>query len=84
MLPREYEEPFDSVRKMMSTVHRISEDYFFSKHAELASGDSIISADRPDGGKEAAATGRPDSSSGAAKNAAVLGSRTDNHAKYCP
>ena len=37
MLPREYEEPFDSVRKMMSTVHRISEDYFYSNNAKSLS-----------------------------------------------
>jgi P-type Ca2+ transporter type 2C len=77
MLPREYEEPFDSVRKMMSTVHRISEDYFFSKHAKLVSGDSTVSADKPDGGAEAAVD-RPKDSSGTAKSAAVLGSRSDN------
>ncbi|MBM3710650.1 MAG: HAD-IC family P-type ATPase, partial [Actinobacteria bacterium] len=29
MLPRKFEEPFDSNRKMMSTVHEITEDYFF-------------------------------------------------------
>jgi Ca2+-transporting ATPase len=32
LLPREFEEPFDSVRKMMTTIHRISEDYFYSKN----------------------------------------------------
>ncbi|MBM3705893.1 MAG: HAD-IC family P-type ATPase, partial [Actinobacteria bacterium] len=30
LLPRKFEEPFDSTRKMMTTVHKISEDYFFS------------------------------------------------------
>jgi len=34
LLPREFEEPFDSVRKMMTTVHKISEDYFYSKNLE--------------------------------------------------
>lgn len=32
LLPREFEEPFDSIRKMMTTIHRISEDYFYSKN----------------------------------------------------
>ena len=32
LLPREFEEPFDSIRKMMTTVHKISEDYFYSKN----------------------------------------------------
>ena len=32
LLPREFEEPFDSTRKMMTTVHKISEDYFYSKN----------------------------------------------------
>ena len=34
LLPRQFEEPFDSNRKMMTTVHKISEDYFFSKNIE--------------------------------------------------
>jgi len=34
LLPREFEEPFDSIRKMMTTVHKISEDYFYSKNLE--------------------------------------------------
>ncbi len=38
LLPREFEEPFDSVRKMMTTVHKISEDYFYSKNLENISG----------------------------------------------
>ena len=78
MLPREYEEPFDSVRKMMSTVHRISEDYFFSKHAKLISAGSIISTDGPDGSEETADTDRAKDSPDAAKSSAVLGSRKDN------
>ena len=34
LLPREFEEPFDSIRKMMTTVHKISEDYFYSKNLD--------------------------------------------------
>jgi P-type Ca2+ transporter type 2C len=34
LLPREFEEPFDSIRKMMTTVHKIPEDYFYSKNLE--------------------------------------------------
>ncbi|MBE3035804.1 MAG: calcium-translocating P-type ATPase, PMCA-type [Candidatus Atribacteria bacterium] len=34
LMPREFEEPFDSIRKMMTTVHKISEDYFYSKNLE--------------------------------------------------
>ncbi|MBN1299484.1 MAG: HAD-IC family P-type ATPase, partial [Actinobacteria bacterium] len=31
VFPREYEEPFDSVRKMMTTVHKISEESLFTE-----------------------------------------------------
>ncbi|MCL4418110.1 MAG: cation-translocating P-type ATPase, partial [Actinobacteria bacterium] len=40
LLPREFEEPFDSIRKMMTTVHKISEDYFYSKNLESISQDN--------------------------------------------
>jgi Ca2+-transporting ATPase len=68
MLPREYEEPFDSVRKMMSTVHRISEDYFYPKNTKSLSGgaDTAVAPDWPQDG------------AGVAKSAAVLSRRTDN------
>ena len=66
MLPREYEEPFDSVRKMMSTVHRISEEYFYSKNVKTLYGnsDSAIADDGPNGAD-------------AAKSATVLDSKRD-------
>lgn len=38
VLPREFEEPFDSERKMMTTVHKISDSYLFTdKSKQIAS-----------------------------------------------